>query len=130
MLIPTIVVLYLYVGTFQCFVGPVFMVIVTEIFAVEIRSVAISVTCSALFAMTFVVQILYTATADDASNCTIAWSAIFAVSAVLTIASLHSEKVLPETMGIELSESENLWKEDAEASPDMVDDGNANVDTI
>lgn len=107
----TIVTLYLYVAVFQSTVGPMFGVIITEIFPVDIRSLAIATIFALLFLETFLIQILYTATAGSKHEGTIAWSYIFSISALLALWTIHTKEVFPETNGIKLQEVDDIWNQ-------------------
>jgi len=105
--------LYIYVATFQCFFSPMFYCVVTEIFPVDLRAIAIAVTFSSLFFLTFLVSLFYGAlrkqTFIDGMNNEAAWSLFFGFSAFISWCTLRDEKILPETRGISLFDSSSLW---------------------
>ncbi|KAG6549409.1 hypothetical protein Mapa_009128 [Marchantia paleacea] len=103
--VAVVVLICIYVAAFDWSWGPLAWLIPSEIYSLDIRSAAQSVTVAVNFAFTFLIgQIFLTL------FCELKWGTFFLFAGFLAIMTVFVGLLLPETKGVPLEEMDLIWK--------------------
>ena len=107
----SLVSLMVYVGAFAIGLGPIFWLLIAEIYPLRVRGLAMGVATTANWASNLVVSLTFLSLTEALGP-----SATFWVYGLLTVvAVIFAYKLIPETKGRTLEQIEEFWHEHAKA---------------
>jgi sugar porter (SP) family MFS transporter len=102
----SVVALMLYVGAFAMGLGPVFWLLIAEIFPLRVRAVAMSLATAANWATTLVVSSTFLTLVQALGQSTTFW--LYALMSLIAL--VFAFRLVPETRGRTLEEIERQWR--------------------